>query len=118
MPISEKGITAFQERETISKELDVWLQQLQLRFPKVNTYEAVIDLTTVAANSYSTQSFTVEGLNINDIVCVNPPSLTTGLYLISYRVSAAGTLSLVLYNSTGSGIDEASSTFKIVSIRV
>lgn len=118
MSITEKGITAFQENETIPGELNTWLQQLQLRFPKVSTYTPAINLTAVGATSYSTQTFTVEGLNTNDVVVVNPPALTAGLYLLSYRVSATDTISLTLYNSTGGSIDEASATFKIVSIRV
>ena len=124
MTIREKGIQGFSNRigegpgMDIPPELFAWLQQLQLRFPKVDTYEPTIDLANIATVSYSTQTFTVEGLNINDIITVNPPVLTAGLYLISYRVSAANTLSLTFYNSTGGGIDEASAVYKIVSIRV
>lgn len=118
MSLTEKGITAFQENETIPDELSIWLQQLQLRFPKVSTYAPTINLSAIGATSYSTQTFTVEGLNTNDIVVVNPPVLTAGLYLLSYRVSATDTISLTLYNSTGGSIDEASAMFKIVSIRV
>lgn len=115
--ITEKGITPAPNSSN-NLLLDMWLQQLQLRFPKINTYAEVIDLAAVGATSYSTQTFTITGLDTNDIVCVNPPVLTAGLYLISYRVSATDTLSLTLYNSTGGSINEASVEFKIVSIRV
>ena len=122
MSITEKGVTSYnqsiQGTEKIPESLNTWLQQLQLRFPKVSTYSPSIDLANIAAASYSTQAFTVSGLNTNDVICVNPPALTTGLYLLSYRVSAADTLSLTFHNTTGSDIDEASATFKIVSTRV
>ena len=114
MALTEKGITAF-PGETPNKDLALWLQQLQLRFPKISTYEESFDLASIGATSYSTQTFTVGGLNENDVVCVNPPSLTAGLYLISWRVSAADTMSLTFYNSTGGSINQAAATFKIVS---
>ena|SRR3990172_2215780 len=124
MTIREKGIPAFSNRigegpgMDIPPELFAWLQQLQLRFPKVSTYEPAIDLANIVTLTYSTQTFTIEGLDINDIITVNPPALTAGLYLLSYRVSAANTVSLTFYNSTGSDIDEVSAVYKIVSIRV
>ena len=136
MAITEKGITAYskntfvatitggpvsgqqEEFTEIPESLYLWLQQLQLRFPKISTYSPSIDLASIGATSYSTQTFTVNGLNTNDVIFVNPPSLTTGLYLISYRVSDANTLSMTFYNSTGGAIDEAAATFKIVSIRL
>lgn len=121
MSITEKGVTAYRQGEDspkIPESLNTWLQQLQLRLPKVSTYSPSIDLASIGATSYSTQSFTVTGLSTNDVVLVNTPALTAGLYLISYRVSAADTLSLTLYNSTAGSIDEAAAVFKIVSIRV
>lgn len=121
MAITEKGMTAYRQGEDtpkIPESLDTWLQQLQLRFPKVSTYSPSLDLASIDATSYSTQTFTVGGLSTNDVVFVNAPALTAGLYLISYRVSAADTLSLTLYNSTAGSINEAAATFKVVSIRV
>lgn len=136
MSITEKGITAYsknafpvtiaggpipgqqEEFMEIPESLYLWLQQLQLRFPKINTYSPSINLASVGATSYSTQTFTVNGLNTNDVISVNPPALTAGLYLISYRVSDTDTLSMTFYNSTGGAIDESAATFKIVSIRL
>ena len=117
--ITEKGITPVPFQ--LQKEnplLFAWLSQVQLVFPKINTYEESLNLTSINATSYSTQTFTVTGLDTNDIITVNPPALTSGLYLLSYRVSAADTLSLTLYNSTGSPIDEAAGTYKIMACRL
>lgn len=100
------------------QELYQWLSQLQLRFPKISTYSESINLASINATSYSTQTFTVTGLTTEDIIIVNPPSLSAGLYLISYRVSATDTLSLTLYNSTGAPIDEAAATYLIMACKV
>jgi len=113
--ITEKGITT---PPLVEPKLFEWLSKLQLVFPKINTYEESIDLASINATTYSVQTFTVTGLDTDDIIIVNPPALTSGLYLISSRVSAADTLSLVLYNSTGAPINEAVSTFKIMACRV
>lgn len=118
MSLTEKGITAFPSNGTVPAELGIWLQQLQLRFPKISTYTPTIDLGAVGATSYSTQTFTVSGLNTQDVITVNPPALTAGLYLISSRVSAADTVSLTFYNSTGGSINEPVAIFKIVAVRL
>lgn len=117
--ITEKGITPVPfQLQNENKLLFGWLSQVQLVFPKINTYEESIDLASINATTYSTQTFTVTGLDTNDIITVNPPALTAGLYLISYRVSAADTLSMVFYNSTGAPINEAAGTYKIMACRL
>lgn len=113
--ITEKGITT---PPLVEAKLFEWLSKLQLVFPKISTYEESINLASINATTYSVQTFTVSGLDTDDIIVVNPPSLTSGLYLVSARVSAADTLSLVLYNSTGAPIDEGAGTFKIMACRV
>ena len=117
--LTEKGITTppktIQEKDP---ELFKWLSKLQLTTPKISTYESSIDLASIAGTTYSVQTFTVVGLDVDDIIVVNPPALTAGLYLISCRVSAADTLSLVLYNSTGGAIDEPAGTYKIMTCRI
>lgn len=115
----EKGITTPpREVQGENPQLFTWLSQLQLRTPKISTYETSIDLASIGATTYSTQTFTVTGLVPNDVITVNPPSLTAGLYLVSYRVSAADTLSLVVYNSTGGAINEGAATFIIMACRI
>lgn len=117
--LTEKGITTppkkVQEKDP---ELFKWLSKLQLTTPKIATYETTIDLASINASTYSVQTFTVTGLDVDDIITVNPPALTSGLYLVSYRVSAEDTLSLVLYNSTGGAINEASGVYKIMACRI
>lgn len=116
--ITEKGIStpplSIRDKDP---QLFQWLSHVQLTFPKLHTYETSIDLASINGTTYSTQTFTVTGLDTNDVITVNPPALIAGLYLISYRVSAANTLSLVFYNSTGAPINENTGTYKIMACR-
>jgi len=102
----------------LSPELYMWLGTVVLKIPEIRTYQESLNPTSVAATTYSEQTFTVAGLTTEDIVVVNPPALTSGLYVISSRVSADDTLSLVFYNSTGSPIDEGAGTYKISTIKI
>jgi|WetSurMetagenome_2_1015567.scaffolds.fasta_scaffold557499_2 hypothetical protein len=95
-----------------------WLSQLQLVMPNINTYEESINLASISAGTYSTQTFTITGLTTADVAIVNPPALTTGLYLISYYISASDTLSLTFYNSTGGAINETPNTYKIMTCKL
>lgn len=117
--ITEKGIHVppnIVHKDT--PELFQWLSYLQMWFPKIHTYEESINLASINATTYSTQTFTVAGLDTDDIILVNPPALTSGLYLLSSRVSATDTLSMTFYNSTGAPIDEAAATYKIMTCRI
>ena len=117
--ITEKGITTpptgINKRDP---EIFSWLSKLQLVFPKISTYLESINLTAVGANSFSTQTFTVSGLTMEDTIVVNPPTLTAGLYLITYRVSADDTLSLTFQNTTGGSINEAAADYKVMACRI
>lgn len=116
--ITEKGTTTVPDSPEINPRLNKWLHTLQLQVPKVSTYSESIDVADITATTYSTQTFTVTGLDINDAITVNPPALTSGLYLVSYRVSAANTLSLTFYNSTGGAINEGVGTYTIMACRI
>lgn len=118
MPITEKGVSAFQEKEAISPTLFRWLQQLVLRFPKVNTYSATINPGNVVANSELTETYTVTGLNVNDIVSVTPPALDAGIGIMYARISAIDTLQIRWRNFTGSDVNPASGTYLIKTTRL
>jgi hypothetical protein len=114
--LDEKGITPPPE-VSVPPELFGWLKRLQLVLPRCSTYEETLDPTNVVANDESTQTFTVSGLNVNDIVTVNPPALTAGIGIMYARVSAANTLQIRFRNFTGSDIDPASGTWLIKATR-
>lgn len=84
---------------------------------QIKVYSPSLNPASVALTSVSTQTFTVTGLSTSDTVVVNPPSLTAGLLVTNCFVSAANTLSITFYNTTGSAIDELVATWKVVAIR-
>lgn len=118
MPISEKGIPPYNNKGGVPDTLYNWLQRLQLLFPKINTYSATINPGNIPANSELTETYTVTGLNTNDIVTVTPPSLDAGIGIMYCRVSAADTLQIRWRNFTGGGINPASGTYLIAAVRL
>ena len=114
--ITKKGMPSWPERKTLSPVESKWLKDLQLRFPDIRTAQVSVDLGSIAATSYDTASVTMAGVTTNDGIIVNPPALTAGLYFISARVSAADTIELLFYNSTGGAIDEAAANYIFIAI--
>lgn len=123
--MNEKGISNPPQQknwingQSLTDEAWRWLTQVFHNYPKVSNYSVALNLANVVANTVSRQTFTVTGLNTNDIVIVNSPVLTTGLHMLGPgKVSANDTLELTFWNSTGSDINETSATYKIISIRL
>lgn len=95
-----------------------WFKRLADAFPKTGTYSKELTPASVAANTTAEQTFTVNGLVVNDIVTVNKPSLNAGIGIVNVRVSAADTLAITYSNNTGSPIVPTTETYKIVSVRL
>lgn len=71
-----------------------------------------IDPASLAATTRAATTFTLTGAETTDIIIVNPPStLNDDLLFVGAAVTAADTVSIYLYNPTGSAIDQASATF-------
>lgn len=72
------------------------------------------DIASVAANSASTETFTVTGVAVGGSVAISPSAnLTAGLIISFVRVSAANTVTVGFQNVTGSAIDEGSLNWEI-----
>ena len=99
------------------KELLRWLTDLRQVFPRTRTYSATINPTLVSANSESTQTFTVAGLTMSDIITVNKPSKTAGLSILDC-FATVDTVSITFRNFTGAGIDPGSETYLIHATRL
>lgn len=112
--LTRKGISP--PPEGLDANLLQFLTNLQMRLPAFYIYVEDLDIASINGTTYSTQTFTVVGLQTSNALVVTPPALTTGLYLLSARVSAEDTLSLTFYNSTGGAINEGSAEYKIVAI--
>jgi hypothetical protein len=118
MPVTTKGVPPYDRKADVPTSLFMWLQKLQLLFPKTSTFEATLNPSNVVANSELTETYTVTGLSVEDIVVVNPPTLTAGIGIVYARVSATDTLQIRWRNFTGSDINLASGTYLIAATRL
>ena len=71
-----------------------WIKRLSDAFPKTQTHTQELTPISVAANTTAEQTFTVTGLDINDLVIVNKPSLDAGIGIGGARVTAADTIGI------------------------
>ena len=73
---------------------------------------ATIDPANLAATTRGATTFTLTGAATTDIIIVNPPStLEDDLIFCGAAVTAADTVTIYLYNPTGSAINGASGTW-------
>lgn len=85
------------------------------------SYVVLASLTPVALSAtigFQEQTFTVTGLQAQDIVLVNPPAApATNADLSRARVSATNTLALTFFNATAAGNTPIAGTYRIVVFR-
>lgn len=101
-----------------SKEWAFWFEKVFKGYANVQTFSKSLSPASVGANSTAEQTFTVAGLQIDDIVFVNKPSYQAGLFIGNARVSAINTLAITFVNNTGGGIVPTAETYKMVAIRL
>lgn len=82
------------------------------------TFEVAVNITSVAGNTASEQTFTCAGVLRDDIVVLNPAAMPVGLQVLQARVSAKDTIAVRLYNTTGSAIDPGEAVWKILAVRM
>lgn len=101
-----------------------WFELIADSMPLVNRFEQSLDVTSVAANTTSEQTFTVPGITPLDyktpreLVFVTKPSHSTGLGIVNARISAANTLAITFMNTTAGAIDPSAETYFIVTVRI
>ena len=78
---------------------------------KIVSATASVDLPSINGQATGSQTFTVTGAAVGDVVVVNPPSLTSGLAFAGAAVTAADTVTVYAVNATGSPINNAAATF-------
>ena len=83
----------------------------------ITVVSATVNLGSVAANTSETETATVPGVKVGDIVLVEKPTLEAGIVIGTAWVSAADTVSMQVINATGSAVDAASETFRFTVIR-
>ena len=113
-PLAPLNPSSFRDPDAIG----LWLAQLTNVVPFIQTFEAVVNPSSVSATSESVQTITIAGVTIKDIIIVNKPTNTAGLDLIGAWASAADTVSVKFRNATGSPIDPAQETYRVMAIRL
>lgn len=58
----------------------------------------------VNANTTAEQTFTVNGVQLNDMVLISKPTAQAGLGIVGARASAANQIGITFSNNTGGGI--------------
>jgi len=86
--------------------------QAETLFEKVLNETATVDPASVGAGASITFTITVEGAVLGDYCLVAPPYSLQGL-VMSASVTAADTVTVVLYNPTAGAIDLASGDWKV-----
>jgi sarcosine oxidase gamma subunit len=78
---------------------------------------ASVDPASIPTVSRGSVTFTLTGAKTTDIIIVNPPAdLNDDLIFCGAAISAADTVSIYLYNPTGSAINDTARTFSYVWI--
>lgn len=85
--------------------------------PKILQGSAVINFGSISAGAVATATITVTGAVAGDCVKVGVPAAFNAGLMWSEHVTAADTVTLRVYNTTGGAIDPASGTFKATVVR-
>lgn len=94
-----------------------WLNQVSSASRDWRDFEETINPSSVSANTTDEQSFTVDGVDSNDIVVtVNKPSHTAGLGIVNYR-AGSDKVFITFGNFTGSPIDPPEEEYLILVIK-
>jgi hypothetical protein len=78
--------------------------------------EVTADPGSIAANTTGTVSLTVPGSVPGMMFNVQAPSLATGLVIGQAYCTTAGTVVVVIGNTTVAPVDDASQTFRVVAL--
>lgn len=73
-----------------------------------------LDPSSINANSVSTETFTVTGVNLQCTYKVDALSLEAGLFIIGAVPTAANTLAISIWNTTNASVNPASQQFRIL----
>jgi len=87
-----------------------------LRQNKIDVLRVALSPALIVLNTTAEQTFTVQGLALNDAVWVCKPTAQAGLGVVNARVSAANTLAITFSNNTGSSITPTAAETYIIGV--
>jgi hypothetical protein len=79
------------------------------------SWQVTVDPANIAANTLATTDVTLPGLKKDHIVLASMPNLEAGLVL-TWRVKAANTLELRIFNATAAAINPAAQTLNVIAL--
>lgn len=88
--------------------------QLPLLFSQIWTVTATVDPASVATQVTGTDTITVPGVALGDVVLYFSHTVSQGNMSITAYVSAANTVTILYANNTAGSIDLATGTAKLV----
>lgn len=83
----------------------------------INVVEVTWDIPSVAANTSEEETFTLTGVKTTDFISVSKADLDAGIVFGSARVTANDTIAVQIINATGSAVDAASESVKVLVVR-
>lgn len=96
-----------------------WLELVAQFGLDVRYYKETLDPASVAANTAAEQTFTVTGVNTNDLILtINKPTATAGVGIVGWRIAAANTVGITFMNATGGSVNPASESYEILTVRI
>jgi len=95
------------------EDIEKWLGVLPNYIPDTQQRSVTMNIASVAANSYSSQTVAVKGLKTTNTTEVQILGLTTDLHYINHFVSAADTLTILFYNDTAGAIVEGNTNIRV-----
>jgi len=84
---------------------------------KIVSGVASVNLPSILDGATGSATFTITGADTDDVVVINPPSLTTGLVFAGAAVTASNTVTVYALNASGATIDEAAKNFRYALIK-
>jgi hypothetical protein len=93
------------------------IKQFQGAFSNLWTVTCTLDAANVASKGVGAETVTVPGVALGDMVLGVSLAVDNASVTIWGYVSAANTVTLAISNNTGSGVDLASTTVKLLVAR-
>lgn len=113
-----RPIPSHPRSSTNQDDWDRWYNIISRTSSHLVDFDVTLNPASVAGATSAEQTFTVNGLGVNDIpLAVIKPTATAGVGIVGFRVTAANTLGITFMNATAGAIDPPSETYKIVVIR-
>lgn len=85
--------------------------------PNAHIETVTADPASISNGAFGNTTFTVPGVSLEQTcLAVRAVVLETGLVIVGWQISAANTVIVTIYNTTGAPIDPASQAFNFIFV--